>query len=226
MIVFMDTETTGLDERTGHLLEVAAVVTDDRLEEVASFSVAVKPVGIGVDQMNMDSIVREMHTKNGLLNDVRAQGSRRHEAALQLVEFFRRAFVGVPDVSTGMCLCGQGETWHAGLGGEGACVQNALDGGFRAVTAPALSRTPIAGSTIGFDRRWLRAHMPVVEELFSYRSIDVSSLTELSQRWAPAIYEGRPKADKAHRALADARESIAYLKYFRACGFVGGGAHE
>ena len=65
----------------------------------------------------------------------------------------------------------------------------------------------------------------MLESLFSYRSIDVSSLTEIAKRWSPTIYEGRPKAkpeEIAHRALADVRESIAYLRYYRESGFVGG----
>lgn len=50
----------------------------------------------------------------------------------------------------------------------------------------------------------------------------MSSITELAKRWAPSIYNNRPKGAKAHRALADARESIEYLRYYQTCGFIGG----
>lgn len=87
-----------------------------------------------------------------------------------------------------------------------------------------LRGVPLAGSTVGFDRRWLRHNMASLEALFSHRSIDVSSLVELAQRWAPAVHGNRPKQDKsvAHRALDDVRTSVEYLRYFRAAGFVGG----
>lgn len=79
-----------------------------------------------------------------------------------------------------------------------------------------LKKVPLAGSTVGFDRRWIRHHLPNVEAMFSYRSIDVSSITELVKRFAPDVYEKRPRAENpAHRALADVRESIAILKFYR-----------
>jgi oligoribonuclease len=184
MIVWTDVESSSLDERTGHLLEVALVVTDDDLNEVAATSIVVRPVGIDVDAIEMDDVVREMHSKNGLLDELRANGGlRRHEAELALVAF--------------------------------------VEGVFKDVPTYALSQTPLAGSNVGFDRRWLRAHAPALEELFSYRSIDVSSLTELAERWTLEIYSLRPKAGEAHRALADVRESIACLKYYRDVGFIG-----
>ena len=80
---------------------------------------------------------------------------------------------------------------------------------------------PLAGSTVGFDRRWLKRHLPSVEGLVSYRALDVSTITESAKRWAPDIYAGRPKKASAHRALADVRESIAYLSYYLDTGFLG-----
>jgi oligoribonuclease (3'-5' exoribonuclease) len=93
---------------------------------------------------------------------------------------------------------------------------------FVAKYLPAVSQTPLAGSTIAFDRSFLRAHMESLHSKFHYRSIDASSLTELAKRWSPAVYEARPKKDDgaAHRALPDIRESIEYLRYFKAAGFI------
>lgn len=80
-----------------------------------------------------------------------------------------------------------------------------------------LRQIPLAGSTVGFDRRWLLQHMATLQALFSYRSVDVSALTELANRWAPSVYANRPKQEKGipHRALEDARNSVEYLRYYR-----------
>jgi oligoribonuclease len=80
---------------------------------------------------------------------------------------------------------------------------------------------PLAGSNIGFDKAWLREHMPRLLDCFHYRSVDVSTLTELARRWFPSVYESRPGAggQSGHRALADLENSIALLKYYRAMMF-------
>lgn len=75
-------------------------------------------------------------------------------------------------------------------------------------------RLVMAGNTVGFDRAWLKAKMPLLEALFHYRSIDVSSLKELNERWgfAPQWQGDR----KLHRALPDLEDSIAELRHYRA----------
>lgn len=71
----------------------------------------------------------------------------------------------------------------------------------------------MAGNTVGFDRAWLRAKMPLFEALFHYRSIDVSSLKELNARWGFAPkWEGDRKI---HRSLPDLEDSIAELQHYR-----------
>lgn len=178
MIVWVDTETTGLDERTGQLLEVAFVVTDDALVERAATSVVIAPVA----PLDMSLVVQEMHEKSGLLKDIK-DGCSLPAANKILKDWLAATFGRVED----------------------------------------LRQIPLAGSTVGFDRRWLRQHLPAVEALFSYRSIDVSALTELSSRWSPAVYNNRPKKDAgiAHRALDDARQSAECLAYYRQAGFIG-----
>ena len=57
-------------------------------------------------------------------------------------------------------------------------------------------------------------YMPQLEEWFHYRNIDVSTLKELCRRWKPEIAKGFNK-ESAHTALADIRESIEELKYYR-----------
>jgi oligoribonuclease len=79
------------------------------------------------------------------------------------------------------------------------------------VTAGA---SPMCGNTVCQDRRFLYNYMPDLEKFFHYRHIDVSTLKELLVRWKPAakmIRTGEP----AHLALADIRDSIDELKYYR-----------
>jgi len=81
---------------------------------------------------------------------------------------------------------------------------------------------PIAGSTVDFDRNFLREHAPALAAHFSHRRLDVSVLGELAARWAPELWANRPKGD-AHRALPDIRGSIDLLRYWVANGFVNAG---
>lgn len=76
-------------------------------------------------------------------------------------------------------------------------------------------RPLVAGNTIGMDRRFIAKYMPVLEERLHYRSIDVSTIKELSRRWYPATYYASPVKRGGHRALADIAESIQELAYFQ-----------
>ena len=71
----------------------------------------------------------------------------------------------------------------------------------------------LCGNTIGQDRRFLRAHMPELQEFCHYRSIDVSSVKEISNRWYPK--EKGFHKPSGHRALDDIKGSIAELAHYR-----------
>ncbi len=75
-------------------------------------------------------------------------------------------------------------------------------------------KSPICGNSIGQDRRFLYKHMPLLEEYFHYRYVDVSTLKELTRRWKPEVLDGFEKTG-SHLALDDIKESIAELKYYR-----------
>jgi oligoribonuclease len=74
---------------------------------------------------------------------------------------------------------------------------------------------PLCGNSIGVDRRFLDHYLPELDQYLHYRSIDVSSFKELCRRWYPAVYKKRPDKTETHRALADVRESIAEMLYYR-----------
>jgi oligoribonuclease len=75
-------------------------------------------------------------------------------------------------------------------------------------------KSPMCGNSICQDRRFLANHMPALETFFHYRNLDVSTLKELAKRWKPGIMSGFKKA-QAHTAMADIRESIEELAYYR-----------
>ncbi len=74
---------------------------------------------------------------------------------------------------------------------------------------------PLAGNSIGTDRMFIIRQMPKLDAFLHYRNIDVSSLKELVRRWYPRVYFQLPKKIGSHRALADIRESIQELAYYR-----------
>jgi len=77
---------------------------------------------------------------------------------------------------------------------------------------------PLAGSTIGFDRAFMKRLLPKTERFFHYRSIDISSVKELCKRWNKLVYDLRPTVpdeDKVHRALPDLHASIQEAEYYR-----------
>ena len=85
---------------------------------------------------------------------------------------------------------------------------------------PEPRKAPLGGNTVATDRGFLMRDMPELEAHLHYRIIDVSSIKELSRRWYPRVYFNAPKKSGGHRALADIRESIAELRYYRQAVFV------
>jgi oligoribonuclease len=85
---------------------------------------------------------------------------------------------------------------------------------------PEPRTAPLCGNSIATDRSFLARDMPLLDEYLHYRMIDVSSIKELAKRWYPRVYQAQPEKGLAHRALADIRESIRELTYYRATVFV------
>jgi oligoribonuclease len=81
--------------------------------------------------------------------------------------------------------------------------------------APEARTAPLAGNSIGTDRMFINRYMPALDAHLHYRNVDVSSIKELVRRWYPKVYFQLPKKSGGHRALADIRESIAELVYYR-----------
>jgi oligoribonuclease len=75
----------------------------------------------------------------------------------------------------------------------------------------------LAGSTVSFDRAFLRRRMPAVEAHFHYRNLDITAFNEVARRFWPKLHEGRPQPSergKPHRAMDDVEASLATLRYY------------
>ena len=87
-LVWMDLEMTGLDADENTIIEIATIVTEGDLTVVA------EGPAIAISQpeselAKMDDWNLTHHTKNGLLDRVRNQGTPMAEAEAQTIEFLR-----------------------------------------------------------------------------------------------------------------------------------------
>ena len=86
------------------------------------------------------------------------------------------------------------------------------------VTEPR--KAPLCGNSIATDRSFIARDMPALDAYLHYRMVDVSSIKELARRWYPRVYFASPPKHGGHRALADVKESIQELRYYRETVFV------
>ncbi len=168
-LIWIDLEMTGLDVRRDRIIEIATIVTDSELEEIAlGPNIAIHATD---DELStMDDWCTRTHTESGLVQRCLESHVDMRAAERETLEFL-----------------------HEWL-------------------APGDS--PMCGNSICQDRRFLARQMPELEAFFHYRNLDVSTLKELARRWAPEIAEGLEK-DSGHQALADIRDSIKELKFYR-----------
>lgn len=101
MLVWMDLEMTGLDHTSDVIVEIATLITDDDLNIVAEGPDLV--VQASEDALSsMADVVVEMHTKSGLLDQIRSSEVSLEQAGAATLEFIREH---VPEART-VPLCG------------------------------------------------------------------------------------------------------------------------
>jgi oligoribonuclease len=175
-LVWIDCEMTGLDLAKDALIEIAVLVTDADLNVL----------GDGLDLVihanedalaAMPDVVRDMHARSGLTEEVRRSTISVEEAERRVLAYVRE---------------------HV----------------------PEAGGAPLAGNSIATDRGFIARDMPALDAHLHYRMVDVSSIKELVRRWYPRIYYAKPEKGLAHRALADIKESIGELDYYRRTAFV------
>lgn len=88
MLVWMDLEMTGLDHTSDVIVEIATLVTDDELNIVAEGPdlVVFQPDDVLAD---MDPFVLDMHTKSGLLDQIKSSTISLEEAGAATLAFIR-----------------------------------------------------------------------------------------------------------------------------------------
>jgi oligoribonuclease len=168
-LIWIDLEMTGLDTVADTIIEIATIVTDKHLNELAEGPVLA--IGQPGEVMAaMDAWNTEQHGKSGLTARVLESEVTLRRAEVKTLEFL------------------------ANWVGPGA--------------------SPMCGNSICQDRRFLARQMPELEAFFHYRNLDVSTLKIVAQQWAPEVAAGFNK-ESSHRALADIRDSIAELAWYR-----------
>ena len=168
-LIWIDLEMTGLDTVNDSIIEIATIVTDKHLNEVAEGPL----FAIGQAQATMDAMDEwntRQHGETGLTARVLESDVTVESAEARTIEFLAE--------------------WVD----EGA--------------------SPMCGNSICQDRRFMAREMPVLERFFHYRNLDVSTLKILATLWAPPVAAGFIK-ESTHRALADIRDSIAELIWYR-----------
>jgi len=129
------------------------------------------------------------------------------------------ALASMPDVVTEMhARSGLTEEVRASTVTVAEAEQMVLD--YIREHVPVAGTVPLAGNSIATDRGFIARDMPELDAHLHYRMIDVSSIKELCRRWYPRIYFGQPEKGLSHRALADIKESIRELQYYRRTAFV------
>jgi oligoribonuclease len=168
-LIWIDLEMTGLDTDNDTIIEIATIVTDRHLNEMAEGPVLA--IAQAAETMQaMDEWNTRQHGESGLTARVLASHVSARQAELATLDFLSQ--------------------W--------------VDAG----------ASPMCGNSICQDRRFLAREMPELERYFHYRNLDVSTLKILAANWAPAVAEGFSK-ESTHRALADIRDSIAELAWYR-----------
>jgi oligoribonuclease len=185
VIAWIDLEATGLRALTTAVLEVAAIVTDDRLHEVGRFHRVVRwprselLASLAHDDpaetwAGIDRVVVDLHTRNGLWAESARSPHDPADVDGQLAEFLARTASG---------------------------------------DAP-LSKPQVGGSSIWFDRALMAVRLPRSLEQLHYRSIDVTTLSELARRFWPGLHARAPRKREIHRAMPDIEDSLALCRYY------------
>lgn len=189
MFAFVDLETTGLNPDDGYIIEVALIITDDDLNVQASMTEVVD-WGKYMDA-HLPVIAPEMKPSEWLKSQAQNDIVLEMHEVSGLWNLLDDVDMSLEEIDSEMALL---------------CQEFRVD-----------NTVPLAGSSIGsLDRPYIDKHLPLFSGAISYRNVDVSTLKELCRRWNPDLFaRWIPDEKKSHRAMADCRESIKELQFYR-----------
>ncbi len=104
--------------------------------------------------------------------------------------------------------------WEALQCGERKTCSQIEEGALLFLMGHGALGEPMCGSSIFFDRTFMRAYFPKLEAAFHYRNVDVSSIKEIYQRVNPAVVNTRPKPYTEHRVISDISDTIGELQHY------------
>ena len=190
MLAWIDLEATGLIATEHAVLEVAAIVTDDQLQEVDRFQRVIywepakRLTHLGnnstddqfeeaATSMRIDPVVVKLHARNGLWAEAATSSHSLTSIDTQLADFLARVSKG----------------------------QDA-------------QRAQIAGSSIWLDRSFMSISLPRALAQLHYKCVDVTTLNELARRFWPRLHQALPSKREIHRAMPDIEDSLELCRYY------------
>lgn len=173
-LAWIDIETTGLVPAQGRILEVGIIITDMNLKELSRFATlgCIGDVSVESTKAYCDEIVQEMHTNNGLWEDLQAEWEILPKWEFELDTIIAE---GLKFVKSNF----------------------------------EIEKLYPAGSSVHFDMNWFDMYLEKSKALLHYRQLDVTSL-KLVELIKTGTYKS--DGDTAHRALADAEQSLNWLR--------------
>jgi len=184
-LVFLDLETTDLDPASAVPLEVGAILVDaSSLETMVTFTALIQPQGRCLE--NMPDVVHEMHTNNGLLQDIKDPYRMTMYPTLAVAMRYFEDMV------------------HAWLQHRGEVAEDSSYVHGQWVT--------LAGHAIWFDRTFLRSYAPEFEADCHHVMVDVSSIRHMARIFFP---EAVRHQDLKHRALQDCYSALEEMRLYK-----------
>lgn len=221
-LVWIDIETTGIDEKVDLILEIAIIVTDNHLKELGYFSSI-------VGSCNPNLLIQKGSSKCETLDSLRniAGVNVSTTSAYHLMfpcweQHFNSGLIDDLKSAYDQGMLGSNSVEGTESRIINFLAKHEIDASSSIAETPEGPkdiRPPLCGSSVHFDRQFLNRDMPNLMKLIHYRNIDASSIRECARRFSPHLEV--PEVNSRHRAIDDLQDSVNLLRFFRNSGFLG-----